>query len=340
MSEHDRDHATLDPSDLAVVLSHFNLGVIRAMAPVARGTPGTVKYEIDAERGRFILKRRREQRDQIDRVAFGHAVQIAISSAGFPAPKLIGTARHHSSMVIHAGSIYEVHEWVVGSRYDDSVPKTMGAGAALARLHTALAQIPVIAAKPRFPTRIDRRANIVRHLEEIRRAGRGYAAGAERAYVEATRSIDALGVDGWAEGIVHGDWHPGNMLFDGDRVGAVLDFDNARPGHRVLDVATGTLQFSLLAGGPDPRTWPEHADVARVEAFLRGYDASAKNRLTKAEFEALPALMVEALVGEAAGPIATTGRFAAIEGEAFLEMVVRKAHWLLEHAKAITAAAR
>jgi homoserine kinase type II len=331
---------TLDPADLAIVLSHFNLGVIKAMTPITRGTPGTVKYEIDAERGRFILKRRREPRDQLDRVAFGHAVQIAITSAGFPAPKLVGTARHHSSMVIHAGALFEIHEWAVGSRYDDSVPKTMGAGAALARLHDTLARTPIAAPVPRFPTRAERRANVMRHLEDIRRAGHGFAATAERVFIDAGLAIDALGIDRWPEGTIHGDWHPGNLLFDADRVAAVLDFDNARPGHRILDLATGVLQFSLLAGTPDPKAWPDHADAPRVEAFLKGYDATASQRLSKAELDAIPPLMVEALVGEAVGPIATTGRFAAIEGQPFLEMVTRKANWVMGNAAPIRAAAR
>lgn len=340
MAEHDRIPATLDPADLAVVLSHYNLGVIRSMTPITRGAPGAVKYEVDAERGRFIVKRRRESREQLDRVAYGHAVQIALAGAGFPSPKLVGTSRQHSSMVIHAGAIFEVHEWAVGSKYDDSIPKTMGSGAALARLHGALVGSGVIAPAACFPSRTERRKNIVRHLEGIRSAGRGGAASAERVFFDACATIDALGVDGWPLGIVHGDWHPGNLLFDGDRVSAVLDFDNARPGHRVLDVAMGTAQFSLIGGAADPRTWPEHADIKRIEAFLKGYDASAKERLTKAELEAIPPLMVESLVGEAAGPIATTGRFAAIEGDAFLEMVVRKAQWVLRNASQITAAAR
>ena len=128
-------------------------------------------------------------------------------------------------------------------------------------------------------------------------------------------------------------------MFDGDRVCAVLDFDNARPGHRVVDIATGVVQFSMVGGKADPRTWPEQADMARVEAFLRGYDSANPDRLSKAELEAIPALMVEALIGEAAGPIATTGRFAAIEGEAFLEMVVRKSRWVAANARAIAGAA-
>jgi len=336
MGDREREHGALDPTDLAIVVSHFNLGVIRAMVAVSRGAPGGVKYEVDSDRGRFLLKRRRESRDHLDRVTFVHAVEIALVEAGFPIPRLIGTARHHSSMVIHGGSVFELHEWVTGSRYDDSVSKTVGSGSALARLHETFRRTAIAASVPRFPTRAERANHVLGHLDEIRKTGSVHAAPAIRAYTDAVRQIETLGVSRWDESTIHGDWHPGNLVFEGDRVSAVLDFDNARPGHRTSDIATGVLQFSMIGGKSDPRTWPEHADLARVEAFLTGYDSVVADRLTKAELEGIPPLMIEALIGEAAGPIATTGRFAAIEGGAFLEMVVRKARWVAANAKQIS----
>ena len=50
--------------------------------------------------------------------------------------------------------------------------------------------------------------------------------------------------------------------------------------------------------------------------------------ISTAELAALPWLMIEALIVEAAIPIATTGHFAGIEGGAFLQMVERKVRWL------------
>ncbi|MEC9373055.1 MAG: hypothetical protein VYC34_04390, partial [Planctomycetota bacterium] len=66
----------------------------------------------------------------------------------------------------------------------------------------------------------------------------------------------------------------------------------------------------------------------RFGAFFKGYDAVEGCRLSRAEIQVIPDLMIEALIGEAAAPVARTGAFDRFEGGAFLEMVDRKARWL------------
>src|SRR6202008_2506160 len=61
----------------------------------------------------------------------------------------------------------------------------------------------------------------------------------------ATNKADRLGLRDWPRQIVHGDWHPGNTLYRGQRLVAVIDFDGVRPEARALDVANGALQFSI-----------------------------------------------------------------------------------------------
>jgi len=130
--------------------------------------------------------------------------------------------------------------------------------------------------------------------------------------------------------VIHGDWHPGNLLFRGPAVAAVVDFDAARAEARAIDVANGALQFSMTMAGPDPAAWPEGLDEDRLLAFCRGYDQVEGCRIATSEIGALPWLMMEALIVEAAIPIAATGSFARLEGGAFLGMVERKARWLRE----------
>ncbi|MEL6797352.1 MAG: hypothetical protein AAFO89_11095, partial [Planctomycetota bacterium] len=76
--------------------------------------------------------------------------------------------------------------------------------------------------------------------------------------------------------------------------------------------------------------WPVELDTVRLHAFLRAYDAVEGCILSQAELRAMPWLMIEALIAEAAMPIAATGRFGSIDGGAFLEMVDRKATWLVD----------
>ncbi len=149
-------------------------------------------------------------------------------------------------------------------------------------------------------------------------------------YLHARDSAEDAGLSGWPPQIVHGDWHPGNMLFRQKRVVAVIDYDSARRLPRVIDSANGALQFSILGGGEDLSTWPEYLDESRFKRFLRGYDEVAM--LSEAELTSTPWLMIEALIAEAVYPIAATGQFGKLQGQGFLKMVQRKVVWLQQNA--------
>jgi Ser/Thr protein kinase RdoA (MazF antagonist) len=128
---------------------------------------------------------------------------------------------------------------------------------------------------------------------------------------------------------VHADWHPGNMLFRDNHVVAVIDYDAARLLPRIVDIANGALQFSILGGDEDVSKWPEYIDESRFKRFLRGYDEVML--LSQAEVQTIPWLMVEALIAEAVFPIAATGTFGRMEGLTFLKMVQRKVYWMTHH---------
>ncbi len=319
----------LTPADLAVVLSHYDLGVIEAIEPIERGSSGSPKFLIRAQRGRFVVKRRLERREEMDRVAFCHAVQIELVQHGYPAPPLIHTARSRGTVVVHTDRLYELLGYVHGTRYDGSIAQTAAAGAALARLHEILQGFNPPVPAPRF----SRKAEQVRtQLGVIGERGtseaRLVAAQLTEAYDASESACADLGLAGWPERIIHADWHPGNMLFSGGDVAGVTDYDTARLAPRTADIANGVMQFSITREEGHPRTWPDQLDGDRFRAFAGGYDHLAETPLSDEERAAIPFLMIEAMIAESVGPIATTGRFAAIEGGAFLEMVARKVAWI------------
>jgi thiamine kinase-like enzyme len=63
--------------------------------------------------------------------------------------------------------------------------------------------------------------------------------------------------------VIHSDFGPGNTLFDGGQLRAVLDFEFATPDARAMDVAAG-LVFTL-------RVWEGQPDWQAAWAFLDGY---------------------------------------------------------------------
>lgn len=338
----DRDRFAAD--ELAIVLSHFDLGVLEAIQEFPRGSRRAPKLIIRTENGVCLLKRRARGKDDPFKVAFAHALQLYLAAKQFPLPHLIGTRKDNNSMLQWRGAIYEVFEYISGTGYDNSLEATQDAGKTLALFHKlvrdytaeyepptgsyhaskavtgSLQQIPVTLAKvdPRSATEQATR------IEQV-------TAFLLHSYREAAARANEIGLIDWPMQIIHSDWHPGNMLFRKTRVVAVIDYDAARLQQRVIDAANGALQFSILGGGDDAAQWPDYLDESRYKRFLRGYDSV--NVLSKSELRTVPWLMIEALIAESVIPIAQTGSFARMEGFGFLLMVERKVRWLQEHAE-------
>ena len=115
----------------------------------------------------------------------------------------------------------------------------------------------------------------------------------------------------------------------------MIDYDSVRLLPRVLDIANGALQFSLLGGESDLNAWPGQLDEARFTRFIRAYDQTLV--ISQAEIDVIPHLMIEALVSETVFPVAATGMFGRFDGAAFLAMVLRKIRWLEDHAVRLSA---
>jgi homoserine kinase type II len=245
--------------------------------------------------------------------------------------------------------VYELFEFVKGGEYDKSVEATNDAGATLARFHGLLsdykphyqpprgtyhaAQV-VMDANQNLPEALARCDNGPRTTTEQQASE--IAEELDRCYREAAAQVDALGLREWPVQIGHSDWHPGNMLFDGPKVSAVIDYDSARLMPRVIDVGNGALQFSVLRTQDEIDRWPAHTDEDRFRAFFEGYASVPGGPLTEAERRAVPRLMIQALIAESVIPVSTTGRFAQIDGGDFLRMVLRKVAWVREHVTHLT----
>lgn len=321
-------------AELAIALSHFELGVIELIRRVPLGDPASVKHVLRCAHGLFLLKRRRESKKDLERVRFTQRVHAHLTNEGFPAPALVGSSRSGKPLVSVGDRLYELVRWAPGERYTGSSPQTEGAGAALALCHRALVTMNETGSVAHQPSAHASPA-VVGQLASVEDKVPGAEQAAQeltRLYSLATHKADEAGLRDWPEQVIHADWHPGNLHFEGHAVSAVVDFDSARLGPRALDIAQGALQFSLTKGDQNPSSWPDGLDTDRFSHFCRGYEGQLSDPLSSAEVSALPWLMAETLVAEAVGPIAATGQFAGIGGGPFLAMIARKARWIQSHA--------
>ena len=317
--------------ELAIVMSHFDIGVIDSIVEYPRGSRKAPKLLIVSEQGKFLLKRRARGKDDPFKVAFAHAIQLYLASKQFPLPHLVGTRKDNNSMLQWRNSVYELFEYIPGQAYPMTLESTFEAGRVLSLYHKLLADFqsewqPAGGSYHAAPS-------VAQGLKLIPGTlGMGDREPGEllrfllESYRHAAESTDQQGLDRWPKQIVHADWHPGNMLFRDNRIVAVIDYDSSRTLPRIIDVANGALQFSMIGGDEDVTKWPEYLDETRFKRFLRGYDEVML--LSEAEIRTIPWLMIEALIAEAVFPIAATGTFGHMGGLAFLQMVQRKVYWM------------
>ena len=329
--------------ELAICLSRYGLGDIHSITEFARGSRRSPKIVIESQHGKFLFKRRARGKDDLKKVAFTHQIQLHLAAENFPLPHLLGTRTDNNSMLIWQDQIYEMFEYIEGGGYDGSLEATYHVGKILGLYHKLLAGFRGDYAPPRGSYH-DAKAvaeaigNTVRSLPMPGRPAPDVlmetVSYLENAYRQCAEKVNQMGLGSWPLQIVHGDWHPGNMLFRDRNVVAVIDYDTTRLQQRVIDLANGALQFSIIGGAEDPTRWPEYLDESRFKRFLRGYDSAftAGAVLSVAELKAVPYLMCEAMVAEAVLPIAATGSFGRMEGFPFLQMVHRKVKWIQAHA--------
>lgn len=128
------------------------------------------------------------------------------------------------------------------------------------------------------------------------------------------------------QGLVHGDFGVGNLLWRQNDIVAVGDFDFVAYHERVFDVAYALFwTFERLEPTRDYALWSWH----RIPELLEHYDAASPSPLTLRERQALPLEMARVPLYWPAEAVFLPDPVRAVLGCAD---TVETAHWLLEHA--------
>jgi len=327
-----RGGAHFSSRELVQVLSHYDVGVISQVVPLMAGSNRAPKVVIVSEKGKFLLKRRLRGKDDLSQVCFAHAVQTYLAEKGFPVTSLVCTSDGKNTFLQLHNHVYEFFRFAAGGRYDGSSEATKEAGRQLALFHLHLSDFKseCMPSKKSF----HHSSTVYRHLkmlcrDNITQQDRETFERLTELYSSSGERVNGLGFDSWDKQVVHGDWHPGNMLFSDRKLSAVFDFDSVKISPAVTDLANGMLQFSIVGDRPNPVDWPDYLDQAKLIQFLVGY--MEVTQLASDKLGCLPDLMIEAIIAEAALPVAATGFFGNLGGGDFLKMILRKAAWIEGH---------
>jgi homoserine kinase type II len=277
-------------AELERVLSLYRLGRLRGAERPEHGFVND-NWIVDTTRGRFFLKHRHPALSEPAFVRAQHALTIWLRSGGFPAPELKRTLRGETLCVLD-NECYEIQEHIAGTHYDqERAAHLEEAATTLARYHTIVSSF-ALAELCRSRDLYEPRqvSENLAHLVQTWQATTDMGLADLVACIErqardlAARFAEHRALPGL---VIHGDYYAGNLLFAGDRIVGVVDYDKARWQARVVELAEALIYFaSPRPGQLQHLVYAGYPEWSQLRRFLQAYCHIAP--LVDAEAKAVP----------------------------------------------------
>ncbi len=272
------------------MLSHYDLGAFQACRPVGHGYVND-NWFVETTRGRYFLKRRHPSLRDPTRIRAQHTLMAHLRTVGFPAPVVCRT-RTGAAFLQLDDEIYEIHEYIPGELCDPTRPSHIAAAArTLGWYHEAVRGFDhPLFHRLRQRYRPERLLEILAGLTE---AWQGHLTPEVEAMLtqlhrhaqDLTRRFRAF--EPLPELVIHGDYYAENLIFQGDTLVGVVDYDGARWAWRIEEVAEAVIYFAAERPGRLRHVvYPGVLDLDAVERFLTAY--AQRTRLLESEVRALP----------------------------------------------------
>ncbi|GCB47630.1 phosphotransferase [Streptomyces sp. NL15-2K] len=272
---------------LGALLRQYAAGAALACEPVDQGLLNR-GYRLCTTRGRYFLKHHFDP-ETADPAAIArqHRATQSLADLGVPvAPPLTG--RDGRTVAVVGGHAYALHPWIEGRHRHGGQLSTAQCGrlgALLGVVHASLERVMPTHARARAEpadggpraadspdpadtcTLIDDLlARVRRHrpadsFDELAR----HRLLERRALLE--RHADRRPPRGGSVGWVHGDFHPFNLLYQGDAPAAIVDWDRLGVQPRAEEAVRAAAIFFVLPAGA--------LDLPKVRAYARAYRRTA-----------------------------------------------------------------
>lgn len=277
--------------ELAHVLACYNLGQVRSVRRIERGFVDE-NWLVEMERGRYFLKHRHPRRRQPLRVIQAqHKLIEHLRQCGFPAPAIVPTASGDTFLVLE-GELYELAEHIASEPYNHERPEHLDATAQMLGCYHACVE-------GFAPRALQERGDLYSsaHSRASLTALRtGWQLDQDPILARIARQLEAQADDLAARFsghgalpylIVHGDYYAGNLLFDGDQIVGVVDYDKAGWQPRIAELGEALIYFaSTRPGHLKHLVYPGYLETEPFARFMQGYARAVV--LDGAEIQALP----------------------------------------------------
>ena len=268
---------TLTEAELVRVLGCYPLGELKA-ARRPEHVFVNDNWIVETRRGRYFLKHRNPSLCRPVFIRAQHALIAWLRQGGFPAPTLVPTMDGDTLLMLN-DQCYDVQAYIEGGPYDHHRPAHLEeAAVTLGRYHTLVEGFALAALchlgdlyNPAMlianltslvqAWQLDRDPDLARITSQL--AAQAHELGARFAGHGALPQL-----------VIHGDYYAGNLLFDGDRIVGVVDYDKARWQPRVVELAEALIYFaSPRPGHVKHLVYPGFLKWEPFNRFLHAYDA-------------------------------------------------------------------
>jgi len=238
---------TLTEAELIRVLGCYPLGEFKAARRPEHGFVND-NWIVETSRGRYFLKHRYPSLCRPDFIRAQHALIAWLRQGGFPAPTLVPTTDGETFLMLD-GEYHDVQAYIEGGPYDhDRSAHLEEAAVTLGRYHALVegfapaalchpgdlynpAMLSANLTSLAQAWQLDRDPNLARIASQL--AAQARDVGTRFARHGALPHL-----------VIHGDYYAGNLLFDGDRIVGVVDYDKARWQPRVVELAEALIYFA------------------------------------------------------------------------------------------------
>lgn len=330
-------------SDLAHVLVQYDLGQLRDARRTEHGFVDD-NWIIDTDQGRYFLKRRHPRRRQSsDLVRAQHDLIRWLHWAGFPAPVLVPTSTGETFLSL-GDELFEIEEFVEGQSYDHNRPAHMEAAArTLGLFHSLVRDFApgALCDQQELYHPLSTDSIFDNLLEAWLFDQTAKEADAVRRIREQVASLTARFASHGKlpRQVIHGDYHAGNMLFDDDRIVAVVDYDKTNWQPRIAEVAEALIYFSSpRADRLKHLVYTGFLEEEPFARFLENYASAAI--LDRAEVKALPDYIGCIWLSMSLQRLLERHRERPSEAESALREVLALGTWASANAQSIRKAAQ
>ena len=314
-----------------IIREHYDLGEVQlpCLLPTAHQRRHR-KMSVETSSGVFLAKTYRRDPVVLDSLRFQHHLSKHLDKNGLPVPR-IQRAKDGKGFVEVDDWALELQEFVEGGPMRVSSATLITSAKALGRFHQVCAGFP---APPR-DFNIWRFSEVPRSsfqqlFEQARRE-----TDEERIITYCNRiarflhdAAEELAIERRGEfetGLIHGDWHAGNLMFRGEELAAIIDLEFAGNGCYLEDIAYGISNLCI-------RTTMNDDKMRTRTHFLLDYYQFSRS-LSYAEVVALYYAVGVKHIGTVSYQIIQSGKVGGYNASQWMERLDAQCQWLAEQSR-------